>query len=92
MSTHTLSSFWEEDRSAITWLSSQPSESVIYISFRSITLLTRNEVLEFWYGLVNSVGLVTVALLKLHSPLPHYLPHHLLHNLPITLIDLTFIR
>ncbi|KAK6156167.1 hypothetical protein DH2020_010415 [Rehmannia glutinosa] len=48
------SSFWEEDRSSVTWLDSQPARSVIYVSFGSVTLLTRNELLEFWYGLVNS--------------------------------------
>ncbi|KAL3651628.1 hypothetical protein CASFOL_004630 [Castilleja foliolosa] len=48
------SSFWEEDGSSITWLDSQPARSVIYVSFGSVTLLTKNELLEFWYGLVNS--------------------------------------
>ncbi|KAG8380770.1 hypothetical protein BUALT_Bualt06G0050600 [Buddleja alternifolia] len=43
------SSFWEEDRSSITWLDSQPPKSVIYVSFGSVTLLTRNELLEFWF-------------------------------------------
>ncbi|KAL2541666.1 UDP-glycosyltransferase 85A2 [Abeliophyllum distichum] len=47
-------SFWEEDHSCVTWLDSQPAKSVIYVSFGSVTLLTRNELLEFWYGLVNS--------------------------------------
>ncbi|XP_059669226.1 7-deoxyloganetic acid glucosyl transferase-like [Cornus florida] len=47
-------SFWEEDRSCVTWLDSQPSKSVIYVSFGSITVVTRNQLLEFWYGLVNS--------------------------------------
>nr|AZB52814.1 7-deoxyloganetic acid glucosyltransferase 1 [Centranthera grandiflora] len=48
------SSFWEEDRSSIAWLDSQPEKSVLYVSFGSVTLLTRRELLEFWYGLVNS--------------------------------------
>ncbi|CAK9135694.1 unnamed protein product [Ilex paraguariensis] len=47
-------SFWEEDRSCVTWLDSQPPKSVIYVSFGSVTLLTRDELMEFWYGLVNS--------------------------------------
>lgn len=47
-------SFWEEDCSCIKWLDSQPSKSVIYVSFGSATILTRNELMEFWYGLVNS--------------------------------------
>ncbi|KAL3621665.1 hypothetical protein CASFOL_036577 [Castilleja foliolosa] len=51
---HRSSSFWEEDRGCMAWLDSQQSGSVIYVSFGSITLLTRDELLEFWYGLVNS--------------------------------------
>ncbi|KAM7494837.1 hypothetical protein LguiB_029446 [Lonicera macranthoides] len=47
-------SFWEEDRSCIKWLNSQPSKSVIYVSFGSATILTRDELMEFWYGLANS--------------------------------------
>ncbi|KAI3470815.1 hypothetical protein Pfo_027478 [Paulownia fortunei] len=51
---HHSSSFWEEDRSCMAWLDSQPANSVIYVSFGSITMLTRDELLEIWYGLVNS--------------------------------------
>ncbi|CAI9091610.1 OLC1v1026682C1 [Oldenlandia corymbosa var. corymbosa] len=47
-------SFWEEDRSCVAWLDSQPPKSVIYVSFGSITVVTREQLLEFWYGLVNS--------------------------------------
>ncbi|CAK9135697.1 unnamed protein product [Ilex paraguariensis] len=47
-------SLWEEDRSCLTWLDSQPPKSVIYVSFGSITIVTRDQLLEFWYGLVNS--------------------------------------
>uniref|UniRef100_A0A5B7A1W1 Glycosyltransferase n=1 Tax=Davidia involucrata TaxID=16924 RepID=A0A5B7A1W1_DAVIN len=53
-STLASGSFWEEDRSCMTWLDSQPSKSVIYVSFGSITVVTRDQLLEFWYGLVNS--------------------------------------
>ncbi|KAK4480234.1 hypothetical protein RD792_013298 [Penstemon davidsonii] len=48
------SSFWEEDRSCMAWLDSQPENSVLYVNFGSVTLLTKDELLEFWYGLVNS--------------------------------------
>ncbi|XP_059666351.1 7-deoxyloganetic acid glucosyl transferase-like [Cornus florida] len=48
------SSFWEEDRSCVTWLDSQPSKSVIYVSFGSLTIVTKHQLMEFWYGLVNS--------------------------------------
>uniref|UniRef100_A0AAT9US15 Glycosyltransferase n=1 Tax=Mitragyna speciosa TaxID=170351 RepID=A0AAT9US15_9GENT len=47
-------SFWEEDRSCVAWLDSQPPKSVIYVSFGSITVVTKDQLLEFWYGLVNS--------------------------------------
>ncbi|CAK9135695.1 unnamed protein product [Ilex paraguariensis] len=47
-------SLWEEDRSCLTWLDSQPPKSVIYVSFGSITIITSDQLLEFWYGLVNS--------------------------------------
>ncbi|CAA0826209.1 UDP-glycosyltransferase 85A1 [Striga hermonthica] len=48
------SSLWEEDRGCLAWLDSQPPKSVIYVSFGSITMLTRDELLEFLHGLVNS--------------------------------------
>lgn len=44
----------QEDRSCITWLDRQPSKSVIYVSFGSLAVITRKELIEFWYGLVNS--------------------------------------
>nr|XP_027109740.1 7-deoxyloganetic acid glucosyltransferase-like [Coffea arabica] len=47
-------SLWEEDRSCLDWLDSQPPKSVIYVSFGSITVVRREQLLEFWYGLVNS--------------------------------------
>lgn len=47
-------SFWEEDRSCVDWLDAQPPRSVLYVSFGSITVVTRDQLLEFWYGLVNS--------------------------------------
>ncbi|KAK7828073.1 7-deoxyloganetic acid glucosyltransferase [Quercus suber] len=47
-------SIYKVDKSCIEWLNAQPLKSVIYISFGSITVLTRDELKEFWYGLVNS--------------------------------------
>nr|XP_004231996.1 7-deoxyloganetic acid glucosyltransferase-like isoform X1 [Solanum lycopersicum] len=44
----------EEDGSSIQWLDAQPVESVIYVSFGSLATLTKEEMLEFWHGLVNS--------------------------------------
>ncbi|XP_059666346.1 7-deoxyloganetic acid glucosyl transferase-like [Cornus florida] len=45
---------WEQDRSCLTWLDSQPLKSVIYVSFGSITPMTKDQVMEFCHGLVNS--------------------------------------
>ncbi|KAL1535728.1 7-deoxyloganetic acid glucosyltransferase [Salvia divinorum] len=53
-SSHHSSSFWKEDDKCIAWLDSLPPNSVIYVSFGSVATLTRDELLEFWYGLVNS--------------------------------------
>ncbi|KAK6156170.1 hypothetical protein DH2020_010418 [Rehmannia glutinosa] len=47
-------SLWEEDRSCMTWLDSQPHKSVIYVSFGSLAVMTKDQVTEFWHGLVNS--------------------------------------
>lgn len=47
-------SFWEEDRSCVDWLDSQSPKSVLYVSFGSVTLVTKDQLLEFWHGLVNS--------------------------------------
>ncbi|KAF8397376.1 hypothetical protein HHK36_016289 [Tetracentron sinense] len=47
-------SLWEEDRSCMAWLESRPFKSVLYVSFGSLVVVTRDELLEFWYGLVNS--------------------------------------
>jgi UDP:flavonoid glycosyltransferase YjiC (YdhE family) len=38
----------------MTWLDTQPSKSVVYVSFGSVVVITRDQLLEFWYGLVNS--------------------------------------
>ncbi|KAK7407192.1 hypothetical protein VNO78_08896 [Psophocarpus tetragonolobus] len=47
-------SFFEVDRSCMAWLDAQHQGSVIYVSFGSSTILTREELMELWYGLVNS--------------------------------------
>ncbi|KAJ8542093.1 hypothetical protein K7X08_016959 [Anisodus acutangulus] len=47
-------SLWAEDRSCINWLNNQPFKSVIYVSFGSIATMTNEQLMEFWYGLVNS--------------------------------------
>ncbi|GMI69721.1 UDP-glucosyl transferase 85A2 [Hibiscus trionum] len=47
-------SFHEVDRSCLPWLDKQPKGSVIYVSFGSLAVLSSEEVIEFWFGLVNS--------------------------------------
>nr|XP_043633193.1 7-deoxyloganetic acid glucosyl transferase-like isoform X1 [Erigeron canadensis]XP_043633194.1 7-deoxyloganetic acid glucosyl transferase-like isoform X1 [Erigeron canadensis] len=47
-------SLWQEDMSCITWLDSQPPKSVIYVSFGSLAVMTKEQYMEFWYGLVSS--------------------------------------
>ncbi|GFZ14948.1 UDP-glucosyl transferase 72B3 [Actinidia rufa] len=48
------SSFREEDKSCLTWLDTKPARSVIYVSFGSFMVMTRDQLIEFWHGLVNS--------------------------------------
>ena len=45
---------YEVDKSCMTWLDAQPLKSVIYVSFGSITTITKDKHMEFWFGLVNS--------------------------------------
>ncbi|XP_004239922.1 7-deoxyloganetic acid glucosyl transferase-like [Solanum lycopersicum] len=47
-------SLWAEDRTCIDWLDDQLPNSVIYVSFGSIATMTNDQLIEFWYGLVNS--------------------------------------
>ncbi|KAH6777616.1 hypothetical protein C2S51_008928 [Perilla frutescens var. frutescens] len=47
-------SLWEEDKSCIDWLNAQPRKSVIYVSFGSITVVKREQMIEIWHGLLNS--------------------------------------
>ena len=51
------SNLLEPDHNCITWLDSQPLRSIFYVSFGSIARVTRGQLLEFWYGLVNSGAL-----------------------------------
>nr|GMD81964.1 7-deoxyloganetic acid glucosyltransferase-like [Ipomoea batatas] len=51
---HILNTLWPEDRSCLAWPYKQPRKSVIYVSFGSIATLTKQQLMEFWHGLVNS--------------------------------------
>ncbi|XP_023542037.1 7-deoxyloganetic acid glucosyltransferase-like [Cucurbita pepo subsp. pepo] len=52
--TECLNNLWEVDRSCLKWLDNQPAGSVIYVSFGSITVMGREQFMEFWHGLVES--------------------------------------
>ncbi|XP_049395438.1 7-deoxyloganetic acid glucosyltransferase-like [Solanum stenotomum] len=47
-------SLWEEDHTSIKWLDEQSNGSVIYVSFGSLLVVSRDEMMEFWHGLMNS--------------------------------------
>ncbi|KAK5795534.1 7-deoxyloganetic acid glucosyl transferase-like [Gossypium arboreum] len=51
---HFSNTLWEVDKSCIFWLDKQPNRSVIYVSFGSITSTSREQLVELWYGLLNS--------------------------------------
>ena len=48
------SNLLESDHNCMAWLNSRPLRSVFYVSFGSMVRVTRGQLLEFWYGLVNS--------------------------------------
>lgn len=45
---------WKEDRSCMVWLDAQPDKSVVYVSFGSVAVVSREALVEFQHGLVNS--------------------------------------
>uniref|UniRef100_A0A2N9F6J5 Glycosyltransferase n=1 Tax=Fagus sylvatica TaxID=28930 RepID=A0A2N9F6J5_FAGSY len=45
---------WKEETECLNWLNSKPPNSVIYVNFGSITVLTQQQLVEFGCGLVNS--------------------------------------
>ncbi|KAG4127820.1 hypothetical protein ERO13_D10G239500v2 [Gossypium hirsutum] len=51
---HFSNTLWEVDKSCIFWLNKQPGRSVIYVSFGSITSMSREQLVELWYGLLNN--------------------------------------
>lgn len=48
------SSLWKEDLDCIKWLDSKEPESVVYVNFGSITVMTAEQLSEFAWGLANS--------------------------------------
>ncbi|CAN1178210.1 7-deoxyloganetin glucosyltransferase [Linum perenne] len=45
---------WEEEPECLRWLDSKPPNSVIYVNFGSIAVMSKENLIEFGMGLVNS--------------------------------------
>ncbi|XP_021734727.1 7-deoxyloganetic acid glucosyltransferase-like [Chenopodium quinoa] len=54
LSKNSSSNLWEIDRSCISWLDQKPDKSVVYVSFGSSTMLTKDQLIELRAGLVQS--------------------------------------
>lgn len=48
------SNLWKEDVSCIGWLDTKDPGSVVYVNFGSITIMTKEQLIEFGWGLANS--------------------------------------
>ncbi|XP_076903749.1 UDP-glycosyltransferase 85A8-like [Bidens hawaiensis] len=48
------SNLWKEDVSCIHWLDTKDPCSVVFVNFGSITVLTKEQLIEFGWGLANS--------------------------------------
>ncbi|XP_058217837.1 7-deoxyloganetin glucosyltransferase-like [Rhododendron vialii] len=48
------SNLWKEDPKCLEWLDSNGPNSVVYVNFGSITVMTPNQLVEFAWGLANS--------------------------------------
>ncbi|PWA78412.1 UDP-glycosyltransferase 85A8 [Artemisia annua] len=51
---HIGSNLWKEDVSCISWLDTKDPGSVVYVNFGSITVMTKEQLIEFGWGLANS--------------------------------------
>ena len=47
-------SLWKEESECLQWLNSKASNSVIYVNFGSVTVITPQQLVEFGWGLANS--------------------------------------
>ncbi|XP_010676178.2 7-deoxyloganetin glucosyltransferase [Beta vulgaris subsp. vulgaris] len=45
---------WKEDKHCLGWLDSYEPNSVVYVNFGSITVMTNDQLIEFAWGLANS--------------------------------------
>lgn len=48
------SNLWEEDDSCLSWLDTKECNSVVYVNFGSITIMSKEQLIEFGWGLANS--------------------------------------
>ncbi|KAI3708667.1 hypothetical protein L2E82_37992 [Cichorium intybus] len=48
------SSLWKEEAECLEWLDSKESNSVVYVNFGSIAVMTAQQLVEFSWGLANS--------------------------------------
>ncbi|KAJ0734213.1 putative 7-deoxyloganetin glucosyltransferase [Helianthus annuus] len=48
------SNLWKEDASCIHWLDTKDDGSVVFVNFGSITVMTKEQLIEFGWGLANS--------------------------------------
>ncbi|KAL2468114.1 UDP-glycosyltransferase 85A2 [Forsythia ovata] len=48
------SNLWKEDQHCLEWLDSKEPNSVLYVNFGSITVVTPKQLIEFAWGLANS--------------------------------------
>lgn len=47
-------SLWKEDSMCLNWLDGKQPQSVVYVNFGSITVMTNKQLVEFAWGLANS--------------------------------------
>jgi hypothetical protein len=52
--TSTRYSLWEEETECLRWLNTKASNSVVYVNFGSIAVMTPLQLIEFGWGLANS--------------------------------------
>ncbi|KAB1199265.1 UDP-glycosyltransferase 85A2 [Morella rubra] len=48
------SNLWKEEAGCLEWLEKKEPNSVVYVNFGSITVMTSNQLIEFAWGLANS--------------------------------------
>ncbi|MFS7961316.1 putative 7-deoxyloganetin glucosyltransferase [Helianthus anomalus] len=52
--TKVSNSVWKEDKTCLSWLDKHDPKTVIYVSIGSLAIMTVEQLIEIWYGVVNS--------------------------------------